>query len=310
MWNPFMTRSWSSFSNWGGWAAFGPLGGRRRFFEPGQVRLAVLSLLKEGPKHGYELIKQFEVRSGGLYRASAGTVYPTLQLLEDEGLIVSETIDGKRVYRITPEGLAELEREADTVDEIWGRAERWEEWSRCMGPQAFVIAGPLGTWSSLLSRRPRQRETRPTARNASARSWNARGRSWRRSPRPRRQTEAVPLSIRTEDLRKVFTSAPPAATMAGAFSLSRAPARAKGKKEKIEIVALAGLSLEVRPGEIFGLLGPNGAGKSTTVGILTTRVRPTAGRAWIGDHDVWQRRVAVKRADRCRARSGRTSTSR
>jgi DNA-binding PadR family transcriptional regulator len=143
-WRPFVTRGFGSFSGWGGWAAFGPLGGRRRFFEPGQVRLAVLSLLKEGPKHGYEVIKQFEVRSGGLYRASAGTVYPTLQLLEDEGLIVSETVDGKRVYRITPEGLAELEREADTVEEIWGRAERWEEWSRCMGPQAFVIAGPLG----------------------------------------------------------------------------------------------------------------------------------------------------------------------
>ncbi len=141
---PFMTRNWGSFSNWGGWAAFGPLGGRRRFFESGQVRLAVLSLLKEGPKHGYELIKQFEIRSGGLYRASAGTVYPTLQLLEDEGLIVSETVDGRRVYRITSEGLAELEREADTVDEIWGRAERWEEWSRWMGPQAFAVAGPVG----------------------------------------------------------------------------------------------------------------------------------------------------------------------
>jgi DNA-binding PadR family transcriptional regulator len=141
---PFMTRGFGSFSNWGGWAAFGPLGGRRRFFESGQVRLAVLSLLKEGPKHGYEVIKQFEVRSGGLYRASAGTVYPTLQLLEDEGLIVSETVGGKRVYRITPEGLAELERESDTVDEIWGRAERWEEWSRFMGPQAFAVAGPIG----------------------------------------------------------------------------------------------------------------------------------------------------------------------
>lgn len=141
---PFMTRNWGSFSNWGGWAAFGPLGGRRRFFESGQVRLAVLSLLKEGPKHGYELIKQFEIRSGGLYRASAGTVYPTLQLLEDEGLITSETVDGKRVYRITPEGLAELEREAETVNEIWGRAERWEEWSRWMGPQAFAVGGPLG----------------------------------------------------------------------------------------------------------------------------------------------------------------------
>jgi DNA-binding PadR family transcriptional regulator len=139
-----MTRGWDSFSGWGGWASFGPLGGRRRFFEQGEVRLAVLSLLKEGPKHGYEVIKQFEARSGGLYRASAGTIYPTLQLLEDEGLVASETVDGKRVYRITKEGLDELEREADTVDEIWGRAERWEEWSRCMGPQAFAVAGPVG----------------------------------------------------------------------------------------------------------------------------------------------------------------------
>jgi ABC-2 type transport system ATP-binding protein len=66
-------------------------------------------------------------------------------------------------------------------------------------------------------------------------------------------------------------------------------------KPRHDVVALDGLSLEVRPGEIFGLLGPNGAGKSTTVGILTTRVRPTAGQAWIGDFNVWERRVEVKR---------------
>jgi ABC-2 type transport system ATP-binding protein len=102
----------------------------------------------------------------------------------------------------------------------------------------------------------------------------------------------MPLSIRTEDLRKVYTSAPPPGIVASAFAPGAA--RGKRKKEKIEIVALAGLSLEVRPGEIFGLLGPNGAGKSTTIGILTTRIRPTAGRAFIGDRDVWQRPVAVK----------------
>jgi ABC-2 type transport system ATP-binding protein len=80
----------------------------------------------------------------------------------------------------------------------------------------------------------------------------------------------------------------------GGFGFSGA--RGKGKKQpKPEIVALDGLSLEVSPGEIFGLLGPNGAGKSTTVGILTTRVRPTGGQAWIGNHDVWAEQVVVKR---------------
>jgi DNA-binding PadR family transcriptional regulator len=142
-WSHRMNRESKSGFGWAGFAAFGPLGGRRRFFEPGEVRLAVLSLLAEGPKHGYELIKQFEIRSGGLYRASAGTIYPTLQLLEDEGLIRSEMADGKKVYRITPEGAAELEREADAVDEIWGRAEHWQEWSHWMGPRAMVLAGPL-----------------------------------------------------------------------------------------------------------------------------------------------------------------------
>lgn len=95
--------------------------------------------------------------------------------------------------------------------------------------------------------------------------------------------------IRTRDLRKVYTSPPPLAAGGGFGFRSR---RNKGKQP--EIVALDGLSLDIAPGEIFGLLGPNGAGKSTTVGILTTRVRPTAGQAWIGDYDVWAQQVAVK----------------
>jgi ABC-2 type transport system ATP-binding protein len=98
--------------------------------------------------------------------------------------------------------------------------------------------------------------------------------------------------IRTRDLRKIYTSAPPAAAM-GVFSFS-AP-KGKGKQPKPEIVALDGISLDVTPGEIFCLLGPNGAGKSTTVGVLTTRVRPTSGQAFIGELDVWKEQVAVKR---------------
>ena len=100
--------------------------------------------------------------------------------------------------------------------------------------------------------------------------------------------------IRTKDLRKVYNSAPPLAAGAGG-GLSFAASRSKGKQPKPQIVALDGISLDITPGEIFCLLGPNGAGKSTTVGILTTRVRPTAGQAWIGDHEVWKEQVAVKR---------------
>jgi ABC-2 type transport system ATP-binding protein len=72
-------------------------------------------------------------------------------------------------------------------------------------------------------------------------------------------------------------------------------AAASSRKKSSEIIALDGLSLDISAGEVFGLLGPNGAGKSTTVGILTTRVRPTGGQAWIGEHDVWKQQVAVKR---------------
>ncbi len=74
---------------------------------------------------------------------------------------------------------------------------------------------------------------------------------------------------------------------------SRGPG-AKQKKDH-QIVALDSLTLEVQPGEIFGLLGPNGAGKSTTIGILTTRVRPSSGQAWIGEFDVWRQEVEAKR---------------
>jgi len=100
--------------------------------------------------------------------------------------------------------------------------------------------------------------------------------------------------IRTNELRKVYNTAPPlAAGSGGPFSF--AAKRGKGKQPKPEIVALNGLSLDVQSGEIFCLLGPNGAGKSTTVGILTTRVRPTSGQAWIAEHDVWKEQSAVKR---------------
>lgn len=107
---------------------------------------------------------------------------------------------------------------------------------------------------------------------------------------------AMETRVRTEKLRKLYTSPPPSG--AQGVGASPGPGQSSGRRQRkksVEIVALADLSLEVQPGEIVGLLGPNGAGKSTTVGILTTRIRPTQGKAWIGEYDVWQQPVAVKR---------------
>jgi DNA-binding PadR family transcriptional regulator len=70
----------------------------------GDMKFILLELLLEGPQHGYELIKQLESRRGGFRRVSAGSVYPTLQMLEESGCLTSEPIDGKRVYTITEAG--------------------------------------------------------------------------------------------------------------------------------------------------------------------------------------------------------------
>src|SRR5258707_12795153 len=102
-----------------GWHGFGMIARSGRFFGPGEVRLALLALLREAPVHGYELMKQLEERSGGVSRASAGTVYPTLQQLEDEGLITSELRDGKKVYRLTDEGRREPEERDAARGGVW-----------------------------------------------------------------------------------------------------------------------------------------------------------------------------------------------
>jgi DNA-binding PadR family transcriptional regulator len=113
-----------------------------RFFGPGEIRLALLSMLESGPKHGYELMKELETKSGGVYRASAGAVYPALQQLEDEGMVTSDQAAGKRTYSLTDAGRQELQREAETVKKIWQRAEQAGDWGPWIGPEGVEVMRP------------------------------------------------------------------------------------------------------------------------------------------------------------------------
>src|SRR6201999_2854926 len=96
---------------------FGGPGGRRRGprARRGDVRAAVLALLADRPMHGYEMIKEIEERSEGAWTPSAGSIYPMLQLLEDEGLIRGEDSDGKRRFALTDAGRAEREEKGEQV---------------------------------------------------------------------------------------------------------------------------------------------------------------------------------------------------
>ena len=116
-------------------------GGRwGRFFGPGEIRMALLSMLESGPKHGYELMKELESKSNGVYRASAGAIYPALQQLEDEGLVTSDQSQGKRVYALSEAGRAEVQREAESIKRIWFRAQDAGGWG--IGPEGAEMARP------------------------------------------------------------------------------------------------------------------------------------------------------------------------
>ncbi len=98
-------------------------GGRRgRVFDSGELRLVLLKLIEEAPRHGYDLIREIEERTGGAYAPSPGVIYPTLTLLGDMGLIEEAASDGaKKQYAITEAGSAELAAKADEVKALLER---------------------------------------------------------------------------------------------------------------------------------------------------------------------------------------------
>lgn len=174
------------FGGWADWfgPAFGGPGGRRRrkhrgfrarIFDRGDLKYVILRLLRTKPMHGYEIMQALEEESCGLYSPSAGTVYPALQMLQDQGYVVSEEREGKRVYSITEDGRAFLERHSDRLEDAMGRvsefAERitgsemaeltrsfvrlatvsWEEAFRRMGDPAR-----LAEWKAIIERATRE----------------------------------------------------------------------------------------------------------------------------------------------------------
>jgi DNA-binding PadR family transcriptional regulator len=87
-------------------------------FRHGRLRLYLLKLLEESPRHGYEVIRLLQDRFLGVYSPSPGTIYPRLARLEEEGLVTHEVLKGKKVYRLTDAGRAELERRMDELAEL------------------------------------------------------------------------------------------------------------------------------------------------------------------------------------------------
>ena len=104
----------------GGWGY--PGGGRRRRMRRGDVRAAVLVLLDEGPMTGYGLMGEIERRSDGAWRPSPGSVYPTLALLEDEGLVRPQEGEGRTPYELTDEGKAHVEEHREQLGEPWTKS--------------------------------------------------------------------------------------------------------------------------------------------------------------------------------------------
>lgn len=100
----------------------GGRGGGGRFFDHGELRYVVLALIGEQPRHGYDIIRAIEQRTGGAYSPSPGVIYPTLQLLEDVGHAISAKIKTERnSYEITPEGRAFLDENGSLIKDILSR---------------------------------------------------------------------------------------------------------------------------------------------------------------------------------------------
>jgi len=112
----------------GGFGGHGGGRGRRRVFDGAELRLVLLALIGEQPRHGYDLIKAIEERTGGGYAPSPGVIYPTLTMLEDMGQIAEQAAEGaKRLFAITDAGKIEIGEQAELIEALFARLDGLNE---------------------------------------------------------------------------------------------------------------------------------------------------------------------------------------
>jgi DNA-binding PadR family transcriptional regulator len=137
--------------HWGGgffgargtwWPGPPPSPGRGPKASRGDVRAAILALLRDGPRNGYQIMSEIEERSGGAWRPSPGAVYPALSQLADEGLISAEESGGKRTFSLTDAGRAYVAENPEMARGAWESTEQREAWEL---PGLFAAAARLGS---------------------------------------------------------------------------------------------------------------------------------------------------------------------
>jgi DNA-binding PadR family transcriptional regulator len=136
----FGPKAMRGFFGRGPWRGFDPR--RGRVFGKGDLKYVILDLIRDRPAHGYEVMRELEGRFRGLYAPSPGSVYPTLQMLEDLGYVEATQQDGKKVYEITDEGRRYLEENRSIVDDIFSRVD--DMGAFMFGPAMAVLGRAFG----------------------------------------------------------------------------------------------------------------------------------------------------------------------
>ncbi len=133
----------------------GPRG--ERIFHKGDFKYLILDLLKDKPRHGYEIIRELEEKFSGFYTPSPGAVYPTLQWLEEAGYVTSEARDGKKTYTITDLGRSFLvEKEKETEEVKKQMRSWWGHWNAEFRDEMHDVMGSLADLGRMIGQKTRQ----------------------------------------------------------------------------------------------------------------------------------------------------------